>query len=58
MTLLSLWLQQQQADVVRRCVEADPRYGEQWTAVAKDVRNWRMTTAEKLQDVVKRISVQ
>lgn len=51
-------MQQQQADVVKRCVEADPRYGEQWTAVSKDVRNWRMTAAEKLQRVAQRINVQ
>lgn len=27
------------AEVVRRCAEKEPRYGERWTRVAKDVRN-------------------
>jgi len=27
---------------MRKCAEAQPRYGELWIQISKDIENWRM----------------
>lgn len=39
--------------IVRRCVEAEPKYGEKWTSVSKDPENIALTTEE----ILKRVSL-
>ena len=43
---------EQLAEVVRRCVAADPHHGDEWTRVSKDVRHLRWTTEQ----IVKRVA--
>lgn len=43
--------EEQRAAIVRRCVEAAPRYGEKWTSIAKDPENVEMATEEILKRV-------
>eukprot|EP00741_Cyanophora_paradoxa_P005336 tig00000880_g5175.t1 len=43
---------EQQAEVVRKCVEKEPRHGEKWESVRKQVENWRLTTEQILRKVV------
>lgn len=40
--------EEQQQDLVKRCVAADPRHGEAWTKVSKDIGNIRLKTEEIL----------
>ena len=42
---------EQQADVLRRCVAADPHHGEEWTAVSKDVGCLRWGVEQVLRKV-------
>jgi len=45
----------EQAEVKKRCIQAEPRHGELWQAVSKDVANWRMKTEDILEVVARRI---
>lgn len=42
---------EQRNSVIRRCVEAAPRYGEKWTSISKDPENFELTTEEILKRV-------
>ena len=44
---------EQQAEVLRRAVAADPHHGDEFTAILKDPRSLRLTT----QDVIKKVAV-
>lgn len=44
-----------QNEVLRQCEAAEPHYGELWTAISKDVKNWRLKTRDVLQLVVQNI---
>ena len=39
---------EQRDDVVKHCVNAEPRHGELWCSVSKDIKNWRLKTDEIL----------
>ncbi|KAM7536518.1 hypothetical protein Aperf_G00000083204 [Anoplocephala perfoliata] len=41
----------QQKEVLTRCIAAEPRHGEAWCRVSKDVRNWRLRAADVLRMV-------
>ena len=43
---------EQQEEVLRRCVAADPHHGDEWTKVSKDVRCLRWSTEQ----VAKRVA--
>ena len=45
---LSCDLQAQLEAVKKRCIVAEPRHGEAWTAVSKDIKNWQKHTEELL----------
>ncbi|XP_053213024.1 pre-mRNA-processing factor 6-like [Panonychus citri] len=38
----------QQQEVKSRCVDAEPRHGEHWTKISKDIKNWKLKTDEIL----------
>ena len=44
-------LQEQQEEVIKKCIAADPRYGPVWQNVSKGVRNTEKNTPEILQMV-------
>ncbi|VDL89024.1 unnamed protein product [Schistocephalus solidus] len=37
-----------EANVLKRCIAAEPRHGEYWCRTSKDVRNWRLRIGELL----------
>ena len=37
-----------QKDVRTRCIQAEPRHGEEWCKISKDVKNWKLKTEEIL----------
>lgn len=39
---------EQQLDVKQRCIQAEPRHGEEWTKVSKAIENWRLKTEDIL----------
>lgn len=39
------------------CTQAEPRHGELWQAVSKDVANWRKSTAEILNIVAAKVDI-
>ncbi|XP_035229632.1 pre-mRNA-processing factor 6-like [Stegodyphus dumicola] len=40
--------EEQQEDVKKRCVHAEPRHGENWCKVSKNINNWRKKTEQIL----------
>ena len=46
-----------QEDVLKHCVKAEPRHGELWCKVSKDIQNWRWKTEEVLKGTAKMIEV-
>lgn len=55
--LNALWslLQEQQEEVRKRCENAEPRHGELWCTVSKDIANWQRKIGEILVLVAARI---
>ena len=49
--------EQEQSQVVQRCVAAEPRHGPAWCQVSKDVRNWRLKTEQILRLAAKQLPV-
>lgn len=47
--------QEQQAEVRKRCENAEPRHGELWCAESKHVLNWQKKTGEILAEVAKKL---
>ena len=48
---------EQQNDVLQRCISAEPHHGEEWCQVSKDIRNWRFRTEHILKAVVKELPI-
>lgn len=46
-------LQAQQENVLKKCIMAEPRHGEMWCAISKDVSNWQKHTDKLLPLVTK-----
>ncbi|XP_033726483.1 pre-mRNA-processing factor 6-like [Pecten maximus] len=40
--------EESQSNILTRCVSADPRHGENWCQVSKDIENWRLRTEQIL----------
>lgn len=55
LTLLICIHQEQQAEVRKRCENAEPRHGELWCAESKHVLNWQKKNGEILAEVAKKI---
>jgi len=49
--------QEDQEAIVKACVQAEPRHGELWQAVSKDVKNWRRSPADILNIVAAKIEI-
>lgn len=49
--------EEKQAEVRKRCITAEPRHGEHWQQLAKDVLNWRKKTEEILEMVAKEVEI-
>ncbi|GLH16055.1 Protein crooked neck [Gryllus bimaculatus] len=48
---------EQQEEVKKRCVSAEPHHGEHWCKVSKDIRNWRLGTDHILVMVAKDLAI-
>jgi pre-mRNA-processing factor 6 len=48
---------EQQNDVKQRCVQAEPRHGEEWTKVSKAIENWKLKIEEILIKCAESISI-
>ena len=35
-------------EIVRKCIEANPKHGDLWCLVSKNINNWRLKTGEIL----------
>ena len=46
---------EQKQEVMKKCVEAEPHHGEEWCRIAKDIRNWRLKTADILPLVAEKL---
>ncbi len=40
--------EEQRNDVKQRCVQAEPRHGEEWASVSKLITNWKLKTDQLL----------
>jgi len=40
--------EKEQESVMRKCIHAEPRYGELWQSVSKDIKNWKLRTKDLL----------
>ncbi|XP_068081412.1 pre-mRNA-processing factor 6 [Anabrus simplex] len=49
--------EEQQEDVKKRCVNAEPHHGEHWCKVSKDIRNWRLNIDHILIKVAKDLPI-
>ena len=49
--------EEEQRQVVQRCVAAEPRHGPEWCRVSKDVKNWRLKTEQVLRLAAKQLPV-
>jgi len=47
----------EQIDVKKRCIQAEPRHGEVWTSISKSPENWRAKTEDILLLVAGALSV-
>ncbi|CAI4233237.1 unnamed protein product [Auanema sp. JU1783] len=47
----------EQKQVVDRCIEAEPRHGELWTSISKDVEHWRKKSDQILKLAAEKISI-
>ena len=47
---------EEQEAVRRRCLEAEPSHGEEWTKVSKNIANWKLGKADILEDVAKSVA--
>lgn len=46
-----------QQEVLKRCIAAEPKHGEEWCKVSKDIKNWRFKTEDILKALVKILPV-
>ena len=49
--------EQQQQEVKEKCISAEPRHGDSWPKIAKDVQNWKLKTGEILELCAEQIPV-
>nr|SVE74961.1 EOG090X017X [Daphnia dolichocephala] len=48
---------EEQNDVKKRCIQAEPRHGEVWTSISKSPQNWRAKTEDILLSVAEALPV-
>ena len=49
--------EEQQREVLERCIAAEPKHGEAWCRVSKHIKNWCYKTPEILSGVVQQLSI-
>ncbi|VDN00674.1 unnamed protein product [Onchocerca ochengi] len=49
--------QEEQDLVKKKCLQAEPRHGELWQQVSKDVENWRKRTDEILIELAEKLEI-
>ena len=49
--------EEKKEDVLKHCLSAEPRHGELWCQVSKDIENWRWKTEEIITETAKRIDI-
>ena len=49
--------QEQQQAVLKKCLAAEPRHGEEWCKISKNIANWRKHTEDILPLVAKALAV-
>lgn len=49
--------EEQQAEVLRRCIDAEPHHGELWVKVSKDISQPHLSTEQILKQVARRIEI-
>lgn len=49
--------QEQQSDVKQRCIQAEPRHGEEWCKISKKVSNWKMKPEQILIECVSHLQI-
>lgn len=47
----------QQKEVLERCVAAEPKHGEAWCKVSKNIKNWCFKTPEILVNAIKDLEI-
>jgi len=50
--------EEKQKEVLKRCVNAEPRHGELWQSVSKQISNWKLKSKELLPVVSSKVSMQ
>jgi pre-mRNA-processing factor 6 len=54
---LLLGTEDQQKEVANRCITAEPKHGEEWCAVSKNIKNWCFKTEDTLKELVKTLPI-
>jgi len=54
---LLLGTDEQQQEVLNRCITAEPKHGEDWCKISKDIANWRFKTEDILKALVKALPI-
>lgn len=49
--------EEQKNQVMRKCLAAEPRHGELWCSISKDIKNWRLKTEDLLPMVAASASI-
>lgn len=49
--------EEQQEEVKKRCVAAEPHHGEEWCKVSKNIKNWRLSIDQILVLVAKNLPI-
>ena len=49
--------EEQQSDVMRHCVSAEPHHGELWCDVSKDIKTWRLKTVDILPLAAQKVKI-
>lgn len=44
-------------EIKNRCVDAEPRHGEKWCSISKDIRNWKLKTGDLLEIVANELPI-
>ncbi|CAH1719286.1 unnamed protein product [Chironomus riparius] len=54
---LLMGTEEQQQEVLKRCIAAEPKHGEEWCKVSKDIANWRFKTEDVLKTLVRALPI-
>ncbi|RWS26275.1 pre-mRNA splicing factor-like protein [Leptotrombidium deliense] len=49
--------EEEQDSVIQRCIKAEPRHGEEWCKVSKDIKNWKLKITDILEIVANSLPI-